>query len=268
MKKKLFTVLLGISILVPSNIIFAGEGAYEPSTMRCNIDENEITLDEISMMTTEELEKLELVPLESSNSRAVSGLKDYYLVSKYNIKQINTYYCGPATTLQMLKVSGKAGQVSGTTDAQKQKTLASNQYLGTDRDGATWINNIASTMNKLSPRSRAWTQKVINKNDKDSLAHMQYFIRANHMYNYAVDYLVYPAELSYYPAGSRSGHYIYGSGIYYDSNNAADYNNIRLRLNDPHYDDRYYGTHVEKFMNVVRAMHDYTTNRGPANLVY
>ena len=268
MKKKLFTVLLGISILVPSNIIFAGEGAYEPPMMKQNIQENEITLDEISMMTTEELQELELVPVELNDARAVSRVKDYYLVPKYNIKQINGYYCGPATTLQMLKVSGKTGKVSGTTDAQKQKTLASNQYLGTDRDKATWINNIASTMNKLNPRSRAWTQKVINKNDKDSLAHMQYFIRANHAYNYAVDYLVYPEALSYYPNGSRSGHYISGSGIYYESNNAADYNNIKLRLNDPHYDNRYYGTHVEDFMNVVRAMHNYTVSRGPANLVY
>lgn len=140
--------------------------------------------------------------------------------------------------------------------------------MGTDRDGATWINYVSATLNTFAPRTRNRTQQTINVNNSSSLSNMRYYIRSNHAYDDAVDFLVYPGALSYYPSSSKSGHYISGSGIYYRTGDASGYENIDLRLNDPHYDSRYFGTHVEPFLNVAQAMHNYSVSRGPANFVY
>lgn len=89
---------------------------------------------------------------------------------------------------------------------------------------------------------------------------MSYYTRSNLSYGNAVNFLVFPGSLSYYLNSNPSGHYISSSGIIHRTNSSTDYENIELRLNDPHYDNKYFDTHTERFLDVAQGMHNYSTN--------
>ncbi|TCK92874.1 peptidase C39-like protein [Natranaerovirga hydrolytica] len=230
-------------------------------------ERNVIVEEDIQNLSHEELAELNLLPLEDiSKSDFQIQSEVRFLVPSYLRRQINTYYCGPAATLQAITTAGNASSIPGTTTTAKQQTLGSNGYLYTDRDNGTWIEYIPAVMNEFVPRARSWTTRTFDTSSS-SKSSMQYMVRSNHSFGDAVIYLVKPGPLSYY-SGNPGGHYISGSGIYYRSGSYNDYANIDLRLNDPHYSNNYYGVHIEPFNNVVDAMHKYSTERGPANIVY
>lgn len=114
-------------------------------------EEDSLTLSEIERMSDKELEELHLL---SINSIGLQSVNTYYYVSSFNVRQSNSFYCGPLSTLQMIRSAGKASSVSVSNNTAKQKTLANNSNLGTDRDGATWINNVSKTLNTFIPRTR------------------------------------------------------------------------------------------------------------------
>lgn len=263
-KRTLLTSLLLVFIL--SSIAFASdEGACEPEGETSRSSE-QLTMKEIKSMSDATLERMSLL---STNSIITRSVNSSYVVTPYTIKQKKTYYCGPAATLQVIKVSNKSGDVAGNTDDEKQDTLASSTYLNTEAQKATAIGKVADTLNELVPRTRSWVTAKISAESTSNKSTMQYYVCSNLSYGYGVIYLVIPKKLSYYPDSATSGHYISGSGIYYgNTQNPNDYANIQLRINDPHYDDAYYGYRNEAFNNVVDAMHLYSTERGADNFVY
>ncbi len=269
MRKILNGVLACTMALSMVSVVSAAEndifydGAYEPLNANFYIQEDSLTLEEIALMSDEELQELELAPLELNGARVNTS----YLTSKnYLCQQIENTYCGPATTLQMLKIAGTSHKISGSTDNEKQETLA--KRLGTKASNGTWIVDITKELNHFAPRGRSWKNMTVNPSDSSTLSSMQYFARSNHLFEHAVNYLLFPSTLSYYPSTSNTGHYISGSGIQYLTNNSNDYKNIRLRINDPHYNSKYFGIRYENFLNVAHGMYNYSKARGPANFVY
>ncbi|MBQ9765184.1 MAG: hypothetical protein IJW18_03195, partial [Lachnospiraceae bacterium] len=149
----------------------------------------------------------------------------------------------------------------------KQRTLATIDYLCTDRDECTWIEYIPTTLNHFDDRAREWTRTTFTNStsDKDS---MEYWIRSNHAYGDQVIYLVKMKYLSYYPSTKTGSHYISGAGITYTTGSTTDYANIELKLLDPNWSDTYWGTHYEPFNNVNEACYQYWYQLRIANFVY
>lgn len=277
MKKRIFSLLLSCAVVLSLCPLEAQavDGAYTPENyeMYTSGDEDVLTLEEIAGMTPEELEEMELLSV-NLNARSLQ-VNASYEVPSYNIQQVNYYYCGPASTLQAIYTSGMQDSVAGNTYAEKQATLASNSYLCTDRDGATWIDYVPNALNTFIPRFREWTRSSVgveSKDDYKSVDSAEYFIRSNHAYGYAVIYLLRTHLLSYYPDGEthadNGNHYVTGTAVYYDTLSTTDYENMRLRINDSNNKSAYFGTFYEEFNNVMDAMIAYTTSRGPANFVY
>lgn len=227
---------------------------------------NKISIENIMEFSPQELNELELLPFDLEIMNEIQAIPGSYTVWTPSIKQSKAYYCGPASVLQALYTAGVAGKVSGNTDSAKQSTLAKNDALGTDRDRGTWINLVPPVMNKYTGRYRKWVYETID-NTSSKKSTMQYFCRSNHAYNNAVIYLLKTGELSYYK-GADFSHYVTGSGIYYDTSSVTDYSNIRIRVADPHYNNSYFGSHIEPFNKVHAGMTKYTRLVGPANFVY
>lgn len=76
MKKKLSVLFLGLSLLISSTNVFAGEGAYEPKNVKFSVNEDVFTSKEIEAMSSEQLEELHLLPLDFGKER----LNSSYLV--------------------------------------------------------------------------------------------------------------------------------------------------------------------------------------------
>jgi hypothetical protein len=276
--KKIFAMLLCCIILLSVSEISvkAANGDYVNIYEQYVEDVNILSLDEIEMMDAEELAMLELLPL-NPKERSVNGA---YTVAAYNIMQINGYYCGPASVLQAIYASGNQNLVSGATNAEKQRTLASSNYLQTDYYSATPVEAVPGTLNTFIPRNRLWTAARIDDTSASANSSVQYYARSNHSYGYAVVYLVCSEKLGYYKAKDINGdgtkdtvnvrHCITGTGIYYNTLDANDYNNIEIRLSDPNNQSNgaFFGTYIEPLENVVKAMNDYTILRDRASFIY
>ena len=90
-----------------------------------------------------------------------------------------------------------------------------------------------------------------------------YNIYTSHEKNNAVIYLVNTESLYYYNEDEYI-HYITGTGIYFDANTYATTANTRVRLQDPHYSDAYYGDHIVKMDELIEALSKISYH----NLVY
>lgn len=257
--------LLGVclTLSIGTTAFASDEGAYEPPGWQNCPEPHVWTMEEISAMSDEMLQQLELLPV-GFRSRSVEYS---YMIYRYNIKQKETYYCGPAATLQVIMSAGTGDNVAGDTYDEKQVTLAGNDYLCTDRDHATWINYIPSTLDTFIPRNRKWAKMTVNPEITSTLNSFQYHLRTNLDYGYGAVVLMIPGELHYYN-GEDTGHYLSCSGIVYTTMSENDYDNITVRLDDPHYDDRYFGTHTLNIVDVAKCMYKYSETRGPANFVF
>ncbi len=202
-------------------------------------------------MVAQDIADLELLPIDGDIEVYNPNLRvDYaYTVPSYRVTQSTSYYCGPASVLQALKSAGVSGGVSGSSDDDKQKTLASNSNLGTDRDGATWIELMPAVMDNYTGRTRKWTTGKVDATNSSTKNSLTYFARSNHAYGQAVIYLVRTESLSYYN-GKRVDHYITGTAIYHKTNSSTDYANISVRLVDPNNNPEYNITTTEPFENL------------------
>ena len=232
--------------------------------------EDGFTEEEIANMSPEELYENQLLPLDKENEVFMETFSLYaaahYGVWTKSITQCENHYCAPAAVLQALYTAGVADKVSGSTDDAKQRTLAAAGALNTDVDGATWIANVPRVLDKYTGRTRKWEAYTVTNNQSGKSA-LAYRVKANHMYGQATIYLTQTTQLPYYN-GTTSNHYITGISIQTMDGTYYDYDNMVIVVADPHYDSRFHGNHGVPYNNLVGAMHDYTTSRGPANLVW
>ncbi|WP_187296306.1 C39 family peptidase [Tepidibacter mesophilus] len=77
-----------------------------------------------------------------------SGNGSIFLVDIPYVKQINGYYCGPASVLQTLYAMNKEDEVSGSSDSSKQKTLGNS--MGTKSGMGTYVYKVKNEINKYS----------------------------------------------------------------------------------------------------------------------
>ncbi|GAV25597.1 hypothetical protein ciss_15300 [Carboxydothermus islandicus] len=181
---------------------------------------------------------------ELSYNRSISAYGQYYSIYYCSVplkQQINSYYCGPATALQTLYGLGLQGSVSGTTDAQKQTTLAT--AMGTNSQDGTYVYKLTQVLNSYistkkysyvlgsSSSYTTFENDIIHSlfNDRPVILHAR------------TEYL------SYY-GGHKSGHYI--------SLDAWDARYDSAELKDCNYDNKYFGTHSVPGNEVKAAVSD------------
>jgi len=185
-----------------------------------------------------------------------------YSVPIVTVRQATSYYCGPAATLQVILSKGRT--VPGSNNTEKQKTLAKNAYLGTDRDGATWINNVPAVLNAFAPSQKGWEVYKTTSNTNVNVAlHAQY----NHSKGEPVIYLVKTNSLAYY---GNLAYYHYITGYSITSSSSGSFSNgqeVQVGVADP-IDASQFGLHTVTYTELLNAMVSYTLDRGPANMVW
>lgn len=167
---------------------------------------------------------------------------DDLYTSRYSfpwVHQINSYSCGPASTLMALIGSG-AKDYYYTHDTEItdgwQETLASDMY--TNKTSGTYISNITKMMNKHIPSVNGYTYKT----------------KAFTIYSYekALDFIETSLVMDAVPVIRVSDtallKYYHGNSFcHYMVVDSVDFNAECVNLVDPHYDDAYFGIHSISF---------------------
>ena len=268
--KKIIAVLTVMVMIISSVSVYAEDSEDENinkrppdetiARMQWENEQKQISFSEIAAMSDEELEALHLLPINPVISASGQGSRymTTVMVNTLAVKQSTTYYCGPAATLMALFTAGCYNSISGNSSAAKQDTLAN--ALGTTTSG-TATASIPGVLNSYTGRTRAWTSAMWTSSSQ--YPSMAYWMRTNLVYGDLFISCVDTIELDYYCANYV--HFIAGTGLEYDNNNLYNYSVMNVRLQDPHYNDCYYGQHWDTLQNLFNAMSEFYTNH---NFVY
>lgn len=246
--KKMMCIAMVLVLLCGTHPVFGQENSGNTGVLMLTPEEAQAEYERLLREGIIEEEVPQIMP-------ASTIVDDSYLVYPVGVRQSNGYYCGPAAVLQALYASSDAYGVPGANDTAKQKTLASSSYLRTDIDQATSIYNMPATLQAFS--GNTWKLMHVSNSNPS------YNIYTSHEKNNAVIYLVNTESLDYYNEDEYI-HYITGTGIYFDANTYATTANTRVRLQDPHYSDAYYGDHTVTMDNLIEALSEISYH----NLVY
>lgn len=144
------------------------------------------------------------------------------------IKQINGYYCGPATTLQTLYGIGVESQVSGNTDSIKQNTLGSN--MKTQKGEGTLVYRLKNELNKYVSDNKY----IYRSGESLTINEFSDAICGSLGPDRPVVLHSHTKYFKYYK-GKNFGHYV-----------NLDYMMVEqreVRIADPHYSSKYRGYH-------------------------
>lgn len=156
----------------------------------------------------------------SSPQLRIGGKK---LLSVANQKQINTYYCGPASTAQTLGFLGIS---------KSQSALGTE--MGTNLDDGTILYKIRDTLNKYLGSG---TYKYVATSELSFASGLQYSI----LNNKPVICQVSTGALPVYKTYQKDiGHYVVATGYDWFAQGSTGWSNVIY--NDPNYDSRFYGT--------------------------
>lgn len=170
-------------------------------------------------------------------------MTDDLYTSEYSfpvVKQMNSYFCGPAATLMALIGSG-ASNFYYTNDQTIlnawQTQLSQKGMLDTTKNG-TIIYNVTNVMNNYIPSVNGYTykSKVFTRH---SYSQALGYISASLLYDAVPIINISNTELLNYYKGN--------SFIHYMVVNYVDFNAETVMLYDPHYDSRFYGNHTVSF---------------------
>lgn len=191
-------------------------------------------------------------PVRTRNQIGIQGYSEGKVVSIPVIAQETTYWCGPASALQILEYLKSGGvpsaynSIAGITSQQGQ--LAND--MGTTTSG-TAATNLKNAMVKYHKLWYGYDYYVLSKvNTADSLFNIaQGAVNTGKSAELNVD----TSKLSYY-MGRAYDHFISMNGW---SRDIDDYGNVVNRfigVTDPHHNSSYRGYHVENINNVVNAL--------------
>lgn len=169
---------------------------------------------------------LKLLKLTNSEINPLSGNGSIFLSPVPLIQQINGTYCGPATALQTLSGMGLSRNIAGSTNKEKQQTLA--KAMETDPSG-TMVYKMKDTLNSYISDSAKYVYK---KGTAMTLDQFESTLVSSLMYDRPAILHAKTRHLSYYN-NHDSGHYI-----------SVDFINTlgpNVNLVDPNYRDSYYG---------------------------
>lgn len=141
-------------------------------------------------------------------------------------KQINSYYCGPASALTALYFQGNAHRVHGSGYSEKQITIGNDS--GTNSLG-TVVYKLTDAINLYS-NNRYFYDTNLRVDELDRLIY-------DSLNNGNAPILHALMEYMPYYSGRSGGHYV--SIVYYDWRAPANNNGIEVM--DNNYDDRFFG---------------------------
>lgn len=231
-----------------------------------NIQGDSLTQAEIDQLNKEEAKQykeiLKFQERQPSSSNGQSGISPQwtYPVSKtLNVphhQQLQSYWCGPASDLQIIDFNGKYGNVAGSTEYEKQNTIAN--QAGTKQDGSNTV-NLKNVLNSYLSTIHNW---VVKRIDGSTGAY-------DGLWN-VVDYNVFQANqpvlvlvqtkyLPYYN-GHASQHYVVVDAMtkYIDDGTGQPVKSIStVRIVDPNPNSSYTGYHTVYFNDLYNAAKGY-----------
>lgn len=170
-------------------------------------------------------------------------------------KQQTSYWCGVASNLATIDYNGRTGNVSGSTEYQKQKTIAN--QTETTEDGSNTLSLRNNLNNYLSDIHYFNVRAIKDSSHYDILWNI---IDSNiNSSRQPVLCLVKTSPLSYYN-GAVYYHYILVDGLKKcidDSTGQVVKNSSIIRIVDPHYDSAYGGYHEATFEQLFLALKAY-----------
>lgn len=151
-------------------------------------------------------------------------------------KQINTYYCGPASVKMVLSYLGVSATQStlGTRMQTNQSdgsfvwrvTECLNHYLG--------ANSYEHVLTTTTPFPTGLMASI--DDNKPVICH------------------VMTRELPNYPDGRNSGHYVVATGYFWAQGGTGSSGTDAVYYNDPHYDNAYYGSYSCRWSEMTAAI--------------
>ncbi|QNB44893.1 hypothetical protein BR63_00235 [Thermanaerosceptrum fracticalcis] len=165
-----------ICVLVLFIMVFGATVVYGAEQEMINLIEtnDEKTIEKAAKEESKQWQKV-MDYINKQNNKSIPGIitpKWIYPVSKSLFVPLHTqqthYWCGPASTLAIIDYNGRAGQVSGSTEYQKQNTIATQS--GTTNSGSNTL-NLRNTLNNYVSNIHYFNVKKINgaSGDYDAL---------------------------------------------------------------------------------------------------
>ena len=177
------------------------------------------------------------------------------------IMQCETYYCGPASTLQCIYGFGKESMVAGSGYNAKQRELAKN--LGTSEENqTTLVYDIMVELNKYIDETE---YSYIKGNNIGSLDSFKSLVSNSLFNDRPVILHALTDSLDYYE-GNRYKHYIVVD-TYYATALASGPEGF-MRLRDCNYISDYFGTHQVDASQVYGSINRLDENNNPRYLIY
>ncbi|GAW31962.1 C39 family peptidase [Carboxydocella sp. JDF658] len=263
--KKIFILCLLAILTFGFSMPVLAESQIVDETM-INNQADSLTPAQIEQLNKEEAKKyqqvLKYIEQQAKNLKAQTSITPQwtYPVSKIlNVpyhKQLYSTWCGPASALQIIDYNGKYSSVSGSTEYQKQQTLA--DQIGTNDNGSNTV-NIRNVLNNYLSSIHSWTVKRI---DSSSGAYdILWNIIDSNIFNakQPVLVLVQTKYLPYYN-GHASQHYVVVDALtkYIDDGTGQPVKSIStVRIVDPNPNSSYTGYHTVTFNDLYNAAKGY-----------
>lgn len=168
--------------------------------------------------------------------------------------QQTDYWCGPTSVLQIIDYNGEIGSVAGSTEYQKQNTLAIQS--GTTNKGANTL-SLRNVLNNYLGNTHTWNTRAIT--DTSSNYNALWNILYNNIFleRQPVLLLVNAKYLPYYSSSKNVFHYIVVDGMINqieDSSGQPVKYLTQVRIVDPHYSQNYTGYHQVYFDDIYNAV--------------
>lgn len=169
---------------------------------------------------------------------------DDLYTSKYSfptVKQMNEYFCGPASTLMALIGSGASSYYytnDTTTLNNWQTNLSKKDMLNTTQYNKTHIGEITKVLNDNIPSEYGYTYKT-KAFTRNSYSKALDFVSTSLVNDGVPVLLINDTSLLKYYKGASFSHYVVIDYV--------DFNAETVMIRDPHYDSRYYGIHTITF---------------------
>lgn len=182
-----------------------------------------------------------VIPVRAAEIEPKGGGGSLCYQSVKNIKQTQTFNCGPTTVLQTLYGLNSASAVSGSTDAAKIAALQSEYNVGSD---GMYVSNVVAALNKYNKGNQTYSSRLGSGLSLEGFANN---IAASLTSGKPVVLHARTKHLDYYN-GNNSGHYL--SLDYFDRSTNT------VRIVDCNYKEEYYGVHYCTLQEAYEAINE------------
>lgn len=183
-------------------------------------------------------------------------------------QQLTSYWCGPTSVLATIDEYGRIGQVSGTTEQQKQQRIAN--QTGTTGDGANTL-SLKNTLNEYVGDVHNYVVKKIDSYSGDYYDFWDILYSTIIQQGRPIIVGVNTKSLPYY-GGAEKWHYVVIDGMTVwcnDYSGQIERSISTVRVMDPNHDSAYYGYHQVLFGEMLNAAANFYPGATQAfNIIY